>query len=54
MLNFTIQNEIMAKRYMDIKNKNELQTNQTYSKSQLFLLKVLEEHSTQYKHCYRS
>ena len=50
--------QIKAKRYMDINNKNELQAHQGTDSRQMHKVncsdkKVLEEHSTQYKHCYR-
>ena len=50
--------QVIAKRYMDINYKNELQKHQgivsrCMQKVNCFDKKVLGEHSTQYKHCYR-
>ena len=49
---------IIAKHYMDINNKNELQTRQGMDSRHIQKVncsdkKVLGEHSTPYKHCYQ-
>ena len=47
--------QIIAKRYMDINNKNELQPHQRmdsrHRNAKSLTKIVLEEHATQYKHC---
>ena len=53
-----LHDQIIAKRYMDINNNNELQTHQgmdaIHMSKPTVLRKIeLREHSTQYKHCYR-
>ena len=53
-----LHDQIIAKRYMDTNNKNELQTHQDMHSRHMqkvnFLTKIaLREHSTQCKHCYQ-
>ena len=50
--------QTIAKRHMDINNKNELQTHQGMDSRHVQKVNcsdenVFGEHSTQYKHCYR-
>ena len=52
-----LHDQIIAKRYMDINNKNKLQKHQGMDSRHMQKVncshkKVLGEHSTQYKHCY--